>query len=113
MVSICADADYAASVIAAWAARYINAAPAPEVETAAEGVLRVVEAGPDTLTQHIVVGRHHLTADEPTPIGADLGPTPYQFLAGALGACTAMTLRLYARRKKLALTGVSVELSTT
>lgn len=107
-----ADADYAAGVIAAWAARYLSPAPAAKTEAAPEGVLRVVEAGPDALTQHIVVGRHRLIADEPATVGgADLGPTPYQFLSAALGACTTMTIRMYARRKKLALGQVAVDVS--
>ncbi len=107
-----ADADYAAGVIAAWAARYLNAAPAAEAEAPPEGVLRVAEAGADALTQHIAVGRHRLTADEPASVGgSDLGPTPYQLLAAALGACTAMTIRMYARRKKLALEHVAVDVT--
>ena len=57
----------------------------------------------------IVTGGHHLQADEPIDGGGtDSGPTPYGFLASALGACTAMTLRMYAERKDWDLQGVDV-----
>jgi putative redox protein len=60
----------------------------------------------------IDVGRHHLIADEPPAAGGtDLGPTPYDLLSSALGACTAMTLHFYAKREQIPLAGV--ELSIT
>jgi len=52
------------------------------------------------LAQDVTVGDHTIRADEPTPLGDASGPTPHQILLSALGACTAMTLRLYAERKK-------------
>jgi len=107
-----ADADYAAGVIAAWAARYLDAASQDAAEGPPEGVTRVAEAGADGLTQHILAGRHRLVADEPASVGGgDQGPTPYQLLAAALGACTAMTIRMVARRRKLALRHVAVDVS--
>lgn len=45
-------------------------------------------------------GRHEIVGDEPKPYGTDLGPTPYDFLLMSLGSCVAMTLRMYADRKK-------------
>ncbi len=52
------------------------------------------------VSQDIAIGRHHLVSDEPIAAGgADLGPSPYDLLAAALGSCTAMTLRIYARTK--------------
>jgi putative redox protein len=60
--------------------------------------------------QEIVIGPHRLRSDEPEPVGEDTGPTPHQLLAAALGACTAMTLTLYARRKEWPLESVSVVL---
>lgn len=63
------------------------------------------------LAQDIVIGNHRLRADEPAPAGgADSGPTPYDFLLAGLGACTAMTLAMYAARKGWPLEGVTVRL---
>ena len=61
--------------------------------------------------QEIISGRHHLIADEPQDAGGlGSGPAPYDFLLASLGACTSMTLRLYADRKQLPLKRVSVRL---
>ena len=74
---------------------------------------RVLVRGGAGLRQEIVVGDKTLVADEPTELGGtDEGPTPYELLLGALGACTAMTVTLYARRKGWALSGVTVELES-
>ena len=59
--------------------------------------------------QRVRVGPHEFVIDE--PVGGDAGPDPYEFLMGALGACTAMTLRMYAKQKKMNLADVSVELT--
>jgi uncharacterized OsmC-like protein/alpha-beta hydrolase superfamily lysophospholipase len=105
------DAVYVANVIAAWAERYLEA-PKPEATPDAEaGTVVVRETRRGRLQQAITAGRHHLTADEPVAAGGlDSGPNPYDFLLAGLGACTAMTLRLYAERKGLALERVSVKL---
>ncbi len=69
------------------------------------------ETGESRFAQAIVAGAHRLAADEPASVGGgDTGPTPYGLLLAALGACTTMTLRLYAERKKLPLEKVSVRL---
>jgi uncharacterized OsmC-like protein/pimeloyl-ACP methyl ester carboxylesterase len=100
------DAAYAAEVLAAWASRYLE----PARIEAVDGV-RIVEAGDGKFAQDIYAGRHRLRADEPLAIGgADSGPNPYDLLAAALGACTAMTVRLYADRKQLPLERVTVDL---
>lgn len=107
------DADYAADVIAAWATRYLDMRrPAPPVG-APEGVTRVTEIDPEGFAQDIVAGgKHHLIADEPATYGGtDRGLSPYQLLAAGLGACTTMTLRMYARRKGWPLDGVSVDVT--
>jgi putative redox protein len=100
------DAAYAAEVLAAWSSRYLRVA-----ESVAVDGVRVTEAGEGKFAQDIYAGRHRLRADEPVAIGgADTGPTPYDLLLASLGACTAMTVRLYANEKKLPLERVSVAL---
>lgn len=109
-----ADARFAAGVIAAWAGRYIrDAAPITTVDSAApEGAVQVAERGTGTYAVAIVAGRHHWLGDEPVTVGGDdLGPSPYQMLTAALGACTAMTLRMYANRKGWSLDKVGVTLT--
>jgi uncharacterized OsmC-like protein len=74
-------------------------------------VVIVRETGKGKFQQEVRSGRHHLTADEPTNVGGlDSGPGPYDLLLAALGACTSMTLRLYADQKKLPLKRVEVRL---
>jgi len=75
-----------------------------------EGTVTVTETGTGTYTQQITAGHHRLLADEPQPIGDDAGPSPYDLLLAALGACTSMTLRMYANRKGWPLEQVRVKL---
>jgi putative redox protein len=75
-----------------------------------EGTVTVTEIGPGVYTQEIAVGRHRIVADEPHPIGDDAGPTPYDLVLAGLGACTAMTVRMYANRKDWPLERVRVTL---
>jgi uncharacterized OsmC-like protein/fermentation-respiration switch protein FrsA (DUF1100 family) len=106
------DAAYVAHVVAAWAERYLDmAAPTqPSAEAEPREVL-VRETRRGTFQQEITAGRHRLLADEPVAAGGlDSGPGPYDLLLAALGACTAMTLRLYAERKKLPLARTRVRL---
>jgi alpha/beta superfamily hydrolase len=104
-----ADADYAANVISAWASRYISP-PEPQAEIA-QGQVKVAEKN-HRFTQHVSSDSHYWLADEPKAMGGDnMGPDPYEHLLAALGACTAMTLRMYASHKKLPLEHVEVTLS--
>ncbi|MBW3096217.1 bifunctional alpha/beta hydrolase/OsmC family protein [Pseudohoeflea coraliihabitans] len=109
------DAQFAADVIAGWAARYLDAAAAPQATpdtVLPDGAVRVTETGQGKFQQRVDVGGHRLIADEPESFGGDdSGPTPYDFLAIGLGACTSMTLRMYGERKKLDLPRLSVEVS--
>ncbi|BCI80106.1 osmotically inducible protein C [Mycolicibacterium sp. TY66] len=75
-----------------------------------EGTVTVVESGAGTYTQEIIAGGHRLIADEPRPFGDDAGPSPYDLLLSALGACTSMTIRMYAAKKGLPLKQVRVSL---
>jgi putative redox protein len=106
------DASYVADVIAAWAGRYLDeAAPSDAAEENEPGTVVVTETGQGKFQQAIAIGRHRLIADEPTAAGGlDSGPSPYDFLLAGLGACTAMTMRLYAEHKGLALDRVAVAL---
>jgi putative redox protein len=73
--------------------------------------MSVVVESTDGLRQEIVVRSHQIVADEPTDVGGtDAGPNPYELLLGALGSCTAMTILMYARRKKWPVEKVRVEL---
>ncbi|MPZ40220.1 MAG: alpha/beta fold hydrolase [Rhizobiales bacterium] len=112
LLSTRSDAVYVANVLAAWAERYLDAAPTPQVREAMPRVVTVTETGAGKFQQTIAIGPHRLTADEPIAAGGlDTGPSPYDFLLAGLGACTSMTLRIYAEHKKLPLERVSVTLS--
>jgi putative redox protein len=106
------DALYVADVIAAWASRYLEAPAAAPAGASVPNLVTVRETRAGKFQQDITVGRHHLTADEPVDAGGlDSGPGPYDLLLAALGACTAMTVRLYADGKRLPLDRVTVRLS--
>jgi len=88
----------------------IAAAAMPEI-AAEPGTVVVSESGDGVFTQQLLDGRHRLLADEPVSAGGkDLGPGPYELLLMALGACTSMTVRLYANRKQWPLQRVTVRL---
>ncbi len=135
-----ADSTYAGEVIATWAERYVSATKPQPFAAAGQGMDQqaaeansamgyggrqaaeasqpfqsshqtAVRVGREGFTTQIVAEQHHLLADEPEHVGgADLGPTPYAFLLAGLGSCTAMTLRMYADRKKWPLEQVTVHL---
>ena len=111
LITRAADAEYAADVIAAWSKRYLDLAepePQPDIP---EGVMRVTEADAKGFLQDVQSGAHHILADEPAKFGGtNMGLTPYGFISAGLGACTSMTIRMYARRKGWPLTGISVDI---
>ncbi|HKA43082.1 MAG TPA: alpha/beta fold hydrolase [Burkholderiales bacterium] len=108
------DAEYVAAVLAAWASRYIDAPVTAAAQPSTDhdpGMVTVTETREGKFAQAITAGRHRLRADEPVAVGgADTGPTPYELLLAALGACTSMTIRLYADSKRLPLDKVTVRL---
>lgn len=131
------DAEYAADVIAAWAGRYIesdsnelkqpkqlkqfnklnsndvkgNNAKGSDINRQVNKGHVIVEEKNHKFTQHVSTNSHYWLADEPESVGGNnMGPDPYEHLLAGLGACTAMTLRMYATRKGLAIKHISVEL---
>jgi len=116
------DAQFAADVIGAWAGRYLAVSPVSDEQASAlmagrdetalpDGAVRVIERGTGAFAVDIRSGRHQWISDEPVGVGGDdLGPGPYDMVVAALGACTAMTIRMYARHKKWSLDQVTVDL---
>jgi uncharacterized OsmC-like protein/pimeloyl-ACP methyl ester carboxylesterase len=107
------DAAYVADVIAAWAMRYLDPVMPDQRADAGDAprsvVVRETRAG--KLQQTIAIGPHRMLADEPVAAGGeDTGLGPYDFVLAGLGACTSMTMRLYADRKSLPLERVTVTL---
>jgi len=93
------DAAYAARVIASWAERYLETDPRQEPDEVKDGV-EIIETGQGKYQVMVQSGAHRMLADEPANVGGlDSGPSPYGYLSAALGACTVMTLRMYAERK--------------
>ena len=111
LLSAEADARYAANVIATWADRYVAF---HDDDLGAQEHDVVAEIGESGYTTRLGSGRHALVSDEPRALGGDdEGPGPYALLLAGLGACTAMTLRMYASRKDWPLLGARVRLTHT
>lgn len=103
------DSLYVGEVIATWASRYVEI---PEEEALFTDEKVVTRTENDSFTTDIKAGKHAMTADEPENVGGnDFGPTPYDFLIAALGACTGMTLQMYAKRKGWDVQEVKVHLN--
>ena len=97
------DAVYVANVIAAWAERYLDQPVERSDEQIEIGTVLVRETGNGKFQQEITSGPHRFLADEPVRVGGlNSGPGPYDLLLAGLGACTSMTLRLYAEQQEAA-----------
>ncbi|EPR75942.1 hypothetical protein ADILRU_1788 [Leifsonia rubra CMS 76R] len=113
------DAEFAASVIAAWGARYAFGPSAPRSTATASAAsvtsegksVVVAESGPARYEQRVFASGHEFAADEPAPLSENHGPAPYDFVLAGLGSCTSITVRMYANRKKIPLDGLSVRLT--
>jgi len=94
-----ADSIYAGNMIAAWVEKYLNPDSKKAPLKSKSQVVAKTEQG--SFTTEMKAGNHHFLADEPEEVGgADLGPSPYEFISSGLAACTSMTLHMYAARKK-------------
>jgi putative redox protein len=112
LLSNLADSRYAGAVIAAWARRYLASPAAATAKRPAADQRITARTGPGGFLTEILVNRHSLVADEPVQAGGtDQGPSPFDLLVAALGACTAMTLRMYADRKSWPLEAATVRLT--
>lgn len=104
------DSQYVGDVIAEWASRYVDIPAEKEILSGKEVAASLDRK--DKFTTYLKLGGHKFIADEPDSFGGnDFGPSPYQYLSAALAACTAMTIQMYARRKKWEVLNVAVHIS--
>ena len=102
------DSIYAGNMIASWATRYITTSGISSTKSESQVLTTTGDSGYFT---DILAGEHYLIADEPESVGGtDRGPTPYDLLLASLGACTGITLRMYADRKKWPLKEIKVHM---
>lgn len=102
-----ADAHYTGKLIGEWAMRYVNIPEKEKVRSQSQTAASL--DGNQGFTTKMKLGNHYFLADEPKKVGGDdYGPTPYDYLAGALAACKAMTVQMYAKRKKWSVKNVTV-----
>lgn len=103
------DSKYAGQVISGWVSRYVDTEEVKKLRPKKTVLARIGSTG---FTTDIQSGNHSITADEPLSVGGDdFGPNPYDLLMSSLGACTAMTMRMYADRKGWAIDEIIVHLS--
>lgn len=104
------DANYVGKVCAAWAKRYLEIPEEDELKSKDEVVASLGQT--DGFTTKMKLGKHYITADEPTSFGGnDFGPNPYELVSAGLSACTAMTVQQYAKRKKWPLENIEVHVN--
>ncbi len=104
------DSIYIGNVIAGWATRYVTIPEEDLINTNSHVVASLNSE--DAYTTTMKLGNHYLIADEPETFGGNnFGPSPYEFLSAALAACTAMTIQLYAKRKKWEVSNVDVHIN--
>lgn len=104
-----ADGHYVGEVIASWVNRYLPPVDEKVLKSNSQVAVRLNAA--DAYTSEVKAGKHHFVADEPESVGGyDFGPSPYELVSSGLGACTVMTLHMYARRKKWDLQEVIVHI---
>ena len=110
MLSKKEDAVYAGKLIGAWVSRYLDIAKMEEPISTSEVAASL--NGDEEFTTNLKLGDHYFIADEPISFGGNnFGPSPYQYLSAALAACTAMTIQMYAKRKKWDVDNVKVHLN--
>jgi putative redox protein len=111
LLTAATDSRYVGSVIAAWSQKYIDALPEDGSQKPLTDNWVLTRTGKSGFMTDILVNGHNLIADEPIAAGGtDLGPTPYDYLVAGLGACTSMTLRMYADHKRWPLESIRVRL---
>ncbi len=104
------DSVYVGKIIASWATRYVAIPKDEEIKSKSKVAASL--GAEDMFTTHLKLGDHHFIADEPTDFGgSNFGPSPYEFVSAGLAACTAMTLQMYARRKKWELANVTCHIN--
>lgn len=105
------DAAATGAILAAWAGRYMSSHPERVFQATSEGNRVTARLAKKGFRTDIAANGHRLTSDEPVAAGGtNLGPTPYELILSGLGACTVMTLRMYAERKGWPLRGAAVRL---
>jgi len=106
------DSLYVGNVIGTWVKRYFEQQDNAMLETKGEQLVAHLNLVEDNFTTSIQTKKHNFIADEPASIGGDdFGPSPYDYLSAGLAACTVMTLKMFAQRKKWDLQEVFVYIS--